>query len=148
MGSTGACSIILQDKAYSASVAKDLAVPELGQHVMLPEVKLQEGATIEGRVLNARTGAPVAGVPIMCRADDQINNLLMADQNVKSDEEGRYRASAPPGKIYISMAEAGDTTSNFETVPSTKDGKRGAADQGGQGEAVFAYTDSESRARW
>lgn len=57
---------------------------------------------ITGRVIDAETGAPISGVPVLFRtASDR--RFLRYDQSHKSNTSGRYAVSdVPPGKYIVS----------------------------------------------
>ena len=91
------------EKAYYAVVAKEAKITALGQQVKLPDVTLQTGGTVEGRVLEAETGKPVKGAPVFCRPDPDPNPDLSGttETAATTGADGAFTISAPPGKAWL-----------------------------------------------
>jgi hypothetical protein len=122
------CVVTVLDKGYYTVVAKDLQVTAYGQRVVLPANTLQRGGTVEGRVLDADTEAPVKGLPVFCRPSpdpDSMGGRGTTETASTTDEEGRYRLVAPPGKAMLDVSPEGEYMANYRPVPGTYQGKSG-----------------------
>jgi hypothetical protein len=89
------------DDRYSGTVAKDLQV-DLGEAVTLPDTVLGANAVVEGRVLDAVSGGPVAGVPVHYHPSpvDAGRTEVMGSTGA----DGAFRIGVPPGKISVGYA--------------------------------------------
>ena len=69
-------------------------------HTTEVSIELIRGVKVEGKVIDARNGKPVAGVgigvygPVRPRSGAAI-------VSTKTDDEGRYRFRLPPGQTYV-----------------------------------------------
>jgi hypothetical protein len=87
---------------YTRVVARDVEVVE-DQRLELPPVMLQRNVWVEGRVLDADTGAPVAGAGlIVSRRDIPRSSPALVGQDGKTGPDGWFRAKAPPTKVIVS----------------------------------------------
>jgi len=122
------CVVTVLDKGYYAVLVKDLRVTGYGQKVVLPAKTLQQGGTVEGRVLDADTGAPVKGLPVFCRPSPDLDSLGgrgTTETASTTDAEGHYHLVAPPGKANLDLSLEGEYMWNCRPVRGTYEGKSG-----------------------
>jgi beta-lactamase regulating signal transducer with metallopeptidase domain/protocatechuate 3,4-dioxygenase beta subunit len=123
---SGTWTVWVLDTKYFAVLLKDRKV-DLGEHVTIPTTVLQRSASIRGRVLDARTGAPVAGVPVMCNAvgPSPIPVIPTTEVAATTSLDGSFEIGGPVGKVVLDYAEppAGYTW-NYRAERETVGGRR------------------------
>lgn len=75
---------------------------ETGRTVTGQDFALTPGALRRGRVIEAGTGKPVAGVTVLAGA------LAIPSQEGMTDAEGRCEIRVPPGKVGVDCMASGD----------------------------------------
>ena len=100
----GTWTLSVTDTKYADVLAKDLKV-DLGQHITLPTKVLQASAVIQGRVLDAGTGAPVAGVLVTCNSLQPVGPPGPAtnETGMTTGLDGRFEVGGPSGKAVLSL---------------------------------------------
>ncbi len=92
---------------YQSAQRRDLRWSS-GEETSAMEVRLPQGAIAEGQVINSATGEPIAGVYVQYLADSRNPNESSGfiegwQAAVRTDEEGRYRVTALPGRGTLIM---------------------------------------------
>ncbi len=120
----GLYAIWVEQGEYTGVVARDVEVKQ-DERLELPPVVLQHNVWIEGRVLDADTGAPIPGAGLtVTRRDVPRPGGRMVGQDGKGGPDGRFRAKAPPTRVVISAAmEEGDYQADYHVERVVVDGR-------------------------
>ncbi len=97
-------------------LSEDLEAPELGAAAEAPTEKKQETAApglIEGRVLDASTGEPIAGAQVYVRG---------LEDGLTTDATGNFSVSVASGEHALSVLQAGYASQTEENVMVDPDG--------------------------
>jgi beta-lactamase regulating signal transducer with metallopeptidase domain len=126
MSVAGTWTVWVSDTTYFAILLRNRKV-DVGEHVTIPTAVLQRSARIRGRVLDARTGAPVSNVSVMCRgtAGAAITDLPTNEGAATSGLDGSYEIGGPPGRITLFLAgPPSGYTWSYSVTEATVEGKR------------------------
>ena len=99
-GVRGACgSLTASATGYTSETLVDV---QSGTEVC---IRLWKGARLEGRILDARSGEPVAGAVIAARSGDgRLHPTLFEDVRTRSREDGTYVLDGvPPGTALVAV---------------------------------------------
>lgn len=83
----------------------DIAVKE-GEVTTVPDIKLQQGALIDGTVLDDDTEQPVSGMWLVCSGSKDRDYGGDACQ-AGTDKQGHFRLRVLPGKRFVRMESTG-----------------------------------------